>query len=298
MKELSFYRSFLERLTHSWVSQPDKPEETPDSTLRALCFAAAGAPLSVRKAITTTLPELDEDGLSKLERLVQQRLSGIPLAHLTGRQHFMGLEFLAGPEALIPRAQTEFVGRAALAAATSLANARGSITAIDICTGSGNIALAIAAHEPRCRVYASDISSEAIAFAQKNAKHLGLEGRVEFRQGNMFGAFESEEFFGRTDLLTCNPPYIPSAKVATMDREISQHEPRLAFDGGALGVSILTRIVREAPKFLKPGSFLCFEVGLGEGEAMAHKLRNAKVYRNIVILLNDTGQTCGLSAQV
>jgi release factor glutamine methyltransferase len=298
MKKLFSYRLLLERLNNSRLSQPDKPDETPESTLRALCFAAAGSPVSVRKAATAILPELDKDGLSKLERLIELRLSGIPLAHLTGRQNFMGLEFLVGPEALVPRAETEILGRAALAAATSLANVRGSITTIDICTGAGNIALAMAAYEPRCRVFASDISLEAIELARRNAKHLGLEDRVEFREGDMFGAFESEEFFRKTDLVTCNPPYISSAKVATLDPEISLHEPRLAFDGGAFGVAILTRIVREAPKFLKPDSFLCFEVGLGQGDAMAQKLRNAKVYRNIQVLSDDAGQARGLSAQI
>jgi release factor glutamine methyltransferase len=297
MKDHAWYESLLQRLKASWVSQPDKPEETAESTLRALWSVAAGEPLSVRKAAAAILPDLDEEGLRRLTGLVEQRLSGIPLAHLTHRQHFMGLEFLAGPEALIPRAETEILARAALAKASALAGARGSITILDVCTGAGNVGLALAALEPRCRLFASDISSAAIELAQKNALHLGLDGRAEFRLSDMFSAFESEEFIGKIDLLTCNPPYISSAKVTTMSPEISQNEPRLAFDGGAFGVLILTRLIREAPKFLKSDSFLCFEVGLGQGKGMSRLLENAKVYRDIQQVVDEAGNVRVMVAQ-
>jgi len=247
--------------------------------------------------MTVVLPELDDQGLSKLADLVERRLSGIPLAHLTQRQHFMGLEFLAGPEALIPRVETEILVRAALATASSLANARGSITVLDLCTGAGNVGLAVAALEPRCRLFASDISSTAIELGKRNAEHLGLAERTEFRQGDMFGAFQSEEFFGKIDMVTCNPPYISSGKVVTMAPEIARHEPRLAFDGGALGVTILKHLIREAPKFLRADSFLCFEVGMGQGNPMARMLENTKVYRNIQHMVDDAGEIRALIAQ-
>lgn len=298
MRDPAWYGSLLQRLNASWVSQPDKPEETAESTLRALWSVAAGAPLSARKAATATLPDLDEEELRKLTDLVDQRLSGVPLAHITHRQHFMGLEFLAGPEALIPRAETEILARAALAKASILADARGSITILDICTGAGNVGLALTALEPRSRLFASDISSAAVELGQQNAVHLGLEGRTEFRQSDMFGAFQSEEFIGKIDLLTCNPPYISSAKVISMAPEISQNEPRLAFDGGALGVLILTRLIREAPKFLRPDSFLCFEVGVGQGKGVARMLGNAKVYRDIQQVVDEAGNVRALVAQI
>jgi release factor glutamine methyltransferase len=297
MKERPFYRSLLGRLSASLVPQRDKPEETPESTLCALWSVAAGSPLSTRKAVHETLGELDDEGVARLVGLVERRLSGIPLAHLTERQHFMGLDFLAGKGALIPRVETEILGRAVLGVAKALADARGLITVLDICTGAGNIAIAIAVHEPRTIVFASDLAPEAVELARANAKHLGVKERVELTEGDMFGAFHSEAFLGKIDIVTCNPPYISSAKVGLMDREVSRHEPRLAFDGGAFGVTILTRLIREAPKFLKPDSFLCFEVGLGQGNAITRMLENARVYRNIEPKVDESGEIRAFIAQ-
>ena len=297
MKEHPFYRSLLGRLSTSLVPQRDKPEETPESTLRALWSVAAGSPLSTRRAVHETLGELDDEGVARLVGLVERRLSGIPLAHLTERQHFMGLDFLAGKGALIPRVETEILGRAALGVAKALADARGLITVLDICTGAGNIAIAIAVHEPRAIVFASDLAPEAVELARANAKHLGVKERVELTEGDMFGAFQSEAFLGKIDIVTCNPPYISSAKVGLMDREVSWHEPRLAFDGGAFGVTLLTRLIHEAPSFLKLDSFLCFEVGLGQGNAITRMLENARVYRNIEAKVDESGEIRAFIAQ-
>lgn len=297
MKTHPAYHSLLARLRTSLVPQPDKPEETPESTLRALWSVAAGTPLSPRKALHQTEVDLDADGVARLAGLVEQRLSGSPLAHLTGRQEFMGLEFLAGKGALIPRVETELLGRAALGVAKRLADARGSTRVLDTCTGAGNIAVAIAVLEPRSTVFASDVAPEAVELARANARHLGVEERVQVSEGDMFGAFHSDAFLGKIDVVTCNPPYISSARVGLMDREISGHEPRLAFDGGAFGVTILTRLIHEAPKFLKPESFLCFEVGLGQGNAITRMLERARVYRNIEPLLNESGEVRAFLAQ-
>jgi release factor glutamine methyltransferase len=289
--------ALLDLLTSSWTAQPDKPHETPESTLRALYHAAAGNPVSVHKASALPLPDLDQHARTRLKSLVEKRIAGVPLAHLTGREHFLGIELLAGPQALIPRAETEILGRAALPLATQLADVLSPVVVLDLCTGCGNLALAIAAHEPRARVFGSDLSADAIELARKNAQHLGLEARVEFRESDMFNAFESAEFLGKVDLITCNPPYISSAKVGTMHPEISNHEPRLAFDGGALGVAILGKLIREAPRFLKPGSFLCFETGLGQGNPMTRLMGNAKEYNNIQTHPDAMGNVRALTAQ-
>jgi release factor glutamine methyltransferase len=208
------------------------------------------------------------------------------------------MELLAGPEALIPRIETEILGRAALAIAKSLADKRGTITIMDVCTGSGNVALGIAVNESRSRVLGSDFSEEAIMLARQNAQHLNLDKRVEFRQSDLFAAFESDEFYKKMDLITCNPPYIPSTKVGSMDPEISQNEPRLAFDGGSLGITILARLIRESPKYLKPNSYLCFEVGLGQGKAMEQRLKKENIYSSIQSYVDNADQVRALSAQV
>lgn len=290
------YESQFEQLRARWVAQPDKPEETIESTFRALYLAAAGKPVSARKAVSTDLPELSPDQAGVLAALIDQRCSGTPLAHLTGRQDFMGIELLAGAGALIPRVETEILGNEALRLARMTADRQGRVIVLDVCTGCGNIPLALASHEPRCKAYGSDLSGEAVELAKKNALQLGLESKVDIRSGDLFEAFNTEEFFGKVDLVTCNPPYFPSVRVGTMDPEISQHEPRMAFDGGSLGITVVMRLIREAQKFLRPNSFLCFEIGLGQGNAVGRMLRNAKGYRDVRELVDSAGHARALVA--
>ncbi len=290
------YDELLQRLTDSWVAQPDKPEESPEITLRALSFAAAGKPLSARLAVAADWPQLDQDGKQALAALVERRCAGVPLAHLSGRQHFLGLEMLAGPEALIPRAETEILGRGALAIAKRLAAERPSVTVIDVCCGAGNVTLGIAAGEPRCRIFGADLWEPAVELARRNARHLGLD-RVGFRPGDLLEPFRTEEFLGSVDLVTCNPPYISTAKVASMPAEISNHEPRLAFDGGFLGATILMRLISEAPAFLKPDSYLCFEVGLGQGKGMLNLVKKSKAFRDVEPWLDEKGEVRALAAK-
>lgn len=288
--ESLLFRNLGTRLTAGLSLLPDKPEETPDSTLRALWHAAAAAPVSVHKAGALPLPALDASGVERLQALIAQRVAGIPLAHLTGRQHFMGLELLAGKEALIPRKETELLGRAALDVLQTLAAGRDEVIVVDVCTGSGNLALALASHVPQARVFGADLSSEAVALAQRNARHLGLQERVEFRAGDLLAPFDEPAFHDRLALLVCNPPYISSKKVDSMPGEIIGHEPRLAFDGGPLGIRIVERLTREAPRFLAAGGFLIFEVGLGQGPALLRRLAGNKSYATLQSFADEAGE--------
>jgi release factor glutamine methyltransferase len=128
----------LERLNKQLTQQPDKPEETPESTLRALYYLAKGERVSAVKATSLPLPELNQDEYDNLVSLVEQRCAGIPLAYLTGRQTFMGIEMLSEPQALIPRKETELLAYESLSIVRSLLKAGEPATMIDVCTGSGN----------------------------------------------------------------------------------------------------------------------------------------------------------------
>jgi release factor glutamine methyltransferase len=269
---------------------PDKPEETATATLRALWQLATGNALSVEAAGETPLPPLNREAELRLRALIAQRIGGVPLAHLTGRQRFMGLELLASGAALIPRRETELVGYAALGVLRELNAGPEPALLVDVCTGSGNLAVALAHHEPRTHVFASDLSAEAVDLARRNAHQLGLDARVEFRVGDLLEPFDEPRFHGGVDLLVCNPPYISSGKVGQMPGEISGYEPRLAFDGGALGVRILQRLIREAPRFLKADGWLAFEVGLGQGPAVLKRLQSQGDFRQHRTVTNAEGE--------
>jgi release factor glutamine methyltransferase len=268
---------------------PDKPEETAESTLRALWLMAAGIPASPERAATLELPPLSNDQGELLRQLIERRVSGAPLAHITQRQHFMGLEMLAGAEALVPRKETELLAQAAIGKAVEIVRERGACKVVDVCTGSGNVALAVAHHVPSARVFAADLSESALALARRNANHLQLEQRIEFRAGDLLRPFESEAFLGQVDLLTCNPPYISSTGVERMPPEISAHEPRLAFDGGPLGIGILMRLVREAPSFVRAGGWLAFEVGSGQGAGLLKRMQANPSFREVLAVNDASG---------
>lgn len=291
------YRRCLARLEATLATLPDKSEETAPATLAALWHAAAGAPWSAAAAESHPLAPLDAAGAESLHRLTSRRLAGEPLAYVVGRQQFMGLELIAGPAALIPRRETEILGRAALALAERMARERGEVRVLDICTGSGNLAIALACREPRARVWGADLSAEAIDLAERNARFQGGSDRIDFRAGDLLQPFDTPEFRGNVDLIVCNPPYISSGKVDTLPDEIARHEPRLAFDGGPLGIRILNRLIHEAPHFLRPGGFLVFEVGMGQARGVRRRIEQGRAYAQIIDAVDGSGNVRAIAAQ-
>jgi release factor glutamine methyltransferase len=291
------FSTLLAEIERFWTPLPDKPEETAAGVLCALWRTACGAPVSVSRAHEADLPELDAAALERLRALIGRKRAGVPLAYLTGRQSFMGLEMLAGPSALIPRRETEILGRAALAKIRWIAERNGEARVLDVCTGSGNLALAYAHYEPRARVHASDLSAEAVELARRNAERLGLADRVAFRVGDLLEPFMTPEFVGACDFLSCNPPYISSAKLKTLHPEISLFEPEAAFNGGVYGVSILTKLVRHAPQLLKPGGWLGFEVGCGQGPVLARQLEMNPHFSAVERFTDDAGEVRAILAR-
>ena len=283
------FDALLAAFSRSLRTLDDKPEETPETALRALWFLAAGAPLSAQATSDHALCALTAAQDDQLQSLLHRRLEGSPLAHLTGRQRFMGVELLAGPEALIPRRETELLGMAAAALLTEVAAAQGQATALDICTGCGNLAIGLACAVPMTRILAADLSEGAVELARRNIAHVGLGDRVEVRQGDLLGPFDMPEFLGSIDVLVCNPPYISSGKLASMPAEITDFEPQLAFDGGPFGIRILNRLIQDAPRFLRPGGWLAFEVGLGQGPSVLRRLTAGGRFSDVRPLTDQQG---------
>ena len=275
----------------------DKPEETIESTLSACWHAASGVALSAEEAIRHPLPELTEKQLAKLNEFLGQRLDNKPLAYITGRQNFIGIELLADERALIPRKETEILGKNALRLSLEFAEKQEEVRVMDICCGSGNLGLAIACFNKKAVVFAADLSEHAVELARENITYLGLNQRVEASQGDLFSSLESDMHFENTDIIVCNPPYISSAKVKKMDTEISEHEPLLAFDGGMFGTKIISKLIGEAPKFLKKGGWVIFEVGLGQGEFITRLCEGSNKYEKIESISDDLGNIRVILAQ-
>jgi len=289
MTNQTLYNNLLARFDTELQQQPDKPDETAETTLKALWLTAAGMPSSACSAQNYSLPALDEEQKKELESFVEQRLEGIPLAHITERQQFMGIELLAGPEALIPRKETEILAGAAVRLLKDIERRSSRPQIMDVCTGAGNLAIVLAMKCPGALIFAADLSSDAVALARKNVAFHHLEDRVEVRTGDLFEPFDTENFLNSVDLITCNPPYISTARVGEMDEEISQHEPSLAFDGGAFGIKILHRVIKEAPRFLKKGGWLAIEVGLGQGETMLKRMVKKYSYSDVTPCCDQNG---------
>ncbi len=276
---------------------PDKPEETAETTLTALWLTAAGEPSSAAGAVGQQLPALDRRQQDELRAMVRRRVAGTPLAHITGRQQFMGIELLTTAQALIPRRETEILGRAAVRQLEKIEQRAEYPMVMDVCTGAGNLAVAMALHCPACRVFAADLSDDAVALAKRNIAFHGIESQCKVFIGDLFAAFDDQDVMGKMDLITCNPPYISTARVGEMDHEIHGHEPSLAFDGGAFGIKILHRLIKEAPLYLKESGRLAFEVGLGQGEAMMKRMTKKYSYTEVSPLVDENGEIRGIIAR-
>lgn len=289
------FEKYLKILSKELSILPDKYEETPLNTLRALWLSAAGISVSAIKAEVHQLPELTISEKQNLDKLISKRLDNVPLAHLTGKQSFLGMEFHAGPEALIPRKETELL---ALTAINLLRNLDAQkINVIDVCTGAGNVAISIADAIVNSKVYAADISDSAIKLANQNAELHNLSSQVSFYCGDLLKPFDNIGLEGKVDLLSCNPPYISSSKVSAMPSEISAYEPDEAFDGGAFGINLIFRLITEAEKLLCHNGYLVFEVGVGQGPVLQKYLNKTGFYQNIIMVDDDLGNPRVLLAQ-
>lgn len=199
---------------------------------------------------------------------------------------FMGLELLVAPGALIPRPETELLGREAVA----LVKAAGAAPiVIDVCCGSGNLGCAIAHHVPTAKVFASDLTDGCFDLSKKNVQHLGLSERVRVFQGDLLAPIAAVVEPLSVDVIVCNPPYISTGRLAADRATLLDNEPREAFDGGPYGLSIHQRVIKDALALLKPKGHLLFEFGLGQEKQMTALFTRSKAYENVRFANNDSG---------
>jgi len=206
---------------------------------------------------------LSPDELARFRELHARRRRAEPVAYILGEREFYGLRFSVNQHVLIPRPDTETLVNVAIAR-TRDRHLFGR--ALDVCTGSGCVAIAFAKERPTWHVTGSDLSEPAIEVARKNALKLGAVWNIDFRHSDLFASIPSEHRF---DLITANVPYIPDDEVPTLQPDIKDHEPHLALCGGPDGLAILRRLVKAAPGWLAPGGVLALEVGAEQAERVA-----------------------------
>lgn len=237
--------------------------------------------------------EMPQEQQEKYQMLIRQRAAHIPLQHLTGEQEFMGFSFLVNEHVLVPRQDTEILVEEALEHLKCLAEKRDTtcseressepedfyekksgensrlldrIQVLDLCTGSGCIAISLKKLCPQIEMTASDLSPEALEMARKNGCRLQAE--VKWIESDLF-----EKLPGPYDMIVSNPPYIRRDVIETLSEEVRCHEPYQALDGHEDGLYFYRRIISEAGAHLKQGGWLCFEIGYDQGEAVSELMK-------------------------
>jgi release factor glutamine methyltransferase len=289
MKQEHIYNSLLQLLVKDLMILPDKDEETPDNTLRALWHFANSQRLSPIKAEKLHLPELTISQINVLEESVKQRISGVPLAHITERQHFLGLDYIVNKGLYIPRKETELLAKTAIETIQNDFQPNRELKLIDLCTGIGTVALAVAYYCKNIEVYGSDIYKPAIDAAKVNADYFHLSDRSKFYHADLFEPFKNLNLKDSIEVIVSAPPYISSVKVKQMASEIADHEPEEAFDAGPFGLSVFNQIIADSPGYLRNNGYLIFECGLGQGEFLVNRLRKNKQYGDIKLINDENG---------
>ncbi len=222
--------------------------------------------------------EVEEPKSTAYCDLILQRVAHTPLAYIKGTQEFMGLEFSVNKQVLIPNQDTETLVEEAMRLMHD------GMRVLDLCTGSGCIALSLLHYTNDTSAVATDISEAALTVAVQNAGQLKLTERVSFAETDLFPV-QKEKF----DLIVSNPPYIPTEVIETLAPEVKDHEPRLALDGTEDGLSFYRRIIRTAPEWLFESGWLILEIGYDQGEAVSAMMRE-NGFRDIEVIRDLGGK--------
>jgi len=217
--------------------------------------------------------DLPPEQLDRYMELIGERCTGKPTQYITGHQEFWGLDFEVTPAVLIPRPETEHIIEAVL----DLIGRKGlskhdAFLMADVGTGSGCLPIALASELPNAKLFATDISGDALEVAARNAQRLGVKGRVEFLESDLLSRLLEPKFLGTFDFVVSNPPYVGHDELADVQREVRDFEPRLAWGDLARGEEIYARLFLQAHQLLRPGGSVVVEIGYNKKEAVLRLL--------------------------
>ena len=253
--------------------------ESPEAEARQLaCHVLSCSPAFL---VSHADDEVDDKLLLASAALINERCKGRPLQYVLGSANFYGIDLAVDERVLIPRPETELLAEEAIAALKEKPFPK----ALDLCTGSGAIAAAVAANVPKARVVATELSPRAFMLARVNLRPYE---NVKVLRGDLFGALAEDD--PPFDAILTNPPYIPTDVIPTLSREVKDHEPLMALDGGADGLDIIRRIIKEAPEHLKSGGILLMETGHDQGAAVVELAAQTGAYREARIIKDLAGR--------
>jgi len=229
---------------------------------------------------------LDDRHQRDFDGSIQRRTRREPLQHIIGNQEFWGLEFRVTPDVLIPRPETEFIIEAALEFAQ---DRNKPVRILDLCTGSGCIAVTLVKELPAARVIATDASEKALAVARENARGHGVSEHIRFLLGDLFEPLEELDIRGRIDIIVSNPPYVQAGDLPTLQPEVRDYEPLMALISGPEGTEMAIRIIRIAPEYLKKNGALIMEMGMGQAGALTRMVEATGSYAKPEIVKDLAG---------
>jgi release factor glutamine methyltransferase len=224
--------------------------------------------------------ELLPDEHSRFAEYIDERSTGKPAQYITGHQEFWGLDLVVSPAVLIPRPETEHVVETVLEIAKQSDAAtyvHESLKIVDVGTGSGCIAIALASELPGAQLFATDVSPDALEMARANAARLAFADRIDFRSGDLLAPFASQKF----DVIVCNPPYVSEAEPEKTQREVREFEPKLAVFGGPTGLEIYRRLIPQAHERLLREGWLVMEIGFSIEEPVRQLLEDWSEVRTV-----------------
>lgn len=239
-------------------------EEWANKARRLLAFTLK---VSKEYLIINDEVEIPENKIREYNENIEQLIDGKPIQYIIGKQEFMGIDFIVNENVLIPQPDTEILVEETIKLAKAIKNPQ----ILDLCTGSGAIAVSIAKYVPNSKISASDISKKALEIAKINDR----ENKVKFIYSNLF-----ENIKDKFDIIVSNPPYIKTEEIKTLSKEV-QNEPMLALDGGQDGLYFYRKIIDQAHKYLNENGYLCLEIGEDQKEEVVDLIKQNGYYENV-----------------
>ena len=256
-------------------------------SLDASLFLAEVLGMSRTSLLAAGSDQISEEILTAFRCLIKRRIKGECAAYILGRKEFFGLEIMVNPSVLVPRPETEILAEAALERLNSKEHQSKKncqpVRVLDLCTGSGAVAIALKHTMPELEVWACDISAEALKTAGANAARLLPPDSIRFFQSNLFDALPSSPSF---TVIASNPPYIPDGEVSTLAESVSGYEPHEALKGGADGMDFHRKIAKDAHKYMKDGGTLLLEIGYNQADDVSvilkeNNFKNIEIYKDL-----------------